>query len=518
MRARLFHRVRALTPLAAAALLFAASCANGTYVTLTLQATNTSLDGVARIDLDLQLAGKSASAQLGKSGGAISFPTTTVLDIASGEGELDITANALDGGGHIIAQTTGKATVTRGKTTTATLDFGTGGVVGGGGDMASGPCGVCDPAATCADDGMGGVTCTCPAGYMGDGHSCTDIDECATGAATCDANATCSNTPGSYDCSCNAGYAGDGRTCAQIWVHIADDPNVDLLNVGHAIGFGDRIFYGNENSNSLQIWHYVDVTMSTAVASTIMPPVTGQNDFCWCGNCGGYSKMVALQSSPQRFYYWCTSLEYFDAMNNAWTQASAGLPSANQRESAGVAAVGAKVYQVGGRNSSNVMVATTQTLDFTANATTPAIGTGPAYPMTIENSLTASIGNVIYNFGGDTTVGSQTQTTRKGYKLDTTGMTWVAVADMPFDTNFYPPYSAVFRNKIWAFDRNGQLHSYDPAADKWDATPPVPAPAGYGTQGRGWIPVTAGATPALYIVNYANSGGMAKISIFKYGL
>lgn len=46
-----------------------------------------------------------------------------------------------------------------------------------------------------------------------DGVTCPDIDECATGTASCDSNATCANTPGAYTCTCEAGYTGDGYTC-----------------------------------------------------------------------------------------------------------------------------------------------------------------------------------------------------------------------------------------------------------------------------------------------------------------
>ena len=40
-----------------------------------------------------------------------------------------------------------------------------------------------------------------------------DLDECTTGSDSCDVNSVCQNTVGSYTCSCNAGYTGDGKPC-----------------------------------------------------------------------------------------------------------------------------------------------------------------------------------------------------------------------------------------------------------------------------------------------------------------
>ena len=40
-----------------------------------------------------------------------------------------------------------------------------------------------------------------------------DINECMTGSDNCHTNAQCTDTEGSFTCSCNAGYTGDGVTC-----------------------------------------------------------------------------------------------------------------------------------------------------------------------------------------------------------------------------------------------------------------------------------------------------------------
>lgn len=62
----------------------------------------------------------------------------------------------------------------------------------------------CDPHATCANDVVGSYSCYCRSGYIdevGDGRTCTDIDECETGDyAECPDDKICFNTPGSYAC------------------------------------------------------------------------------------------------------------------------------------------------------------------------------------------------------------------------------------------------------------------------------------------------------------------------------
>ena len=124
----------------------------------------------------------------------------------------------------------------------------------------------CHPNATCTNT-LGSVVCACKTGYAGDGMTCnggcniaytvcrfkqvrvvnssgkcwpglevkvcchnrhqhslsgmsnkwctlppTDVNECVA-ESTCDPNASCTNTFGSFTCGCNTGYRGDGTTC-----------------------------------------------------------------------------------------------------------------------------------------------------------------------------------------------------------------------------------------------------------------------------------------------------------------
>ncbi|HRI07888.1 MAG TPA: calcium-binding EGF-like domain-containing protein [Nannocystaceae bacterium] len=74
------------------------------------------------------------------------------------------------------------------------------------------PCLACDANSDCSADG----DCTCKDGFSGDGKSCADVDECESGQNSCDADATCTNEPGSYTCKCNDGYKGNGMSCKDI--------------------------------------------------------------------------------------------------------------------------------------------------------------------------------------------------------------------------------------------------------------------------------------------------------------
>ncbi len=85
----------------------------------------------------------------------------------------------------------------------------------------------CDADATCSNED-GDFTCECNSGYTGDGVTCNDVDECTDGTDNCDVNATCTNVSGGFTCECNQGYTGDGVTCGiyetgLTWISITGD-------------------------------------------------------------------------------------------------------------------------------------------------------------------------------------------------------------------------------------------------------------------------------------------------------
>ncbi|CAJ1066922.1 mucin-like protein [Xyrichtys novacula] len=86
-------------------------------------------------------------------------------------------------------------------------------------DACEEPSPLCDPA--CHNRGLchqspAGYQCACDLGYIGDGITCSDIDECQR-ENICPENETeCVNIPGSFSCVCKKGYALNGTKCFDV--------------------------------------------------------------------------------------------------------------------------------------------------------------------------------------------------------------------------------------------------------------------------------------------------------------
>ena len=65
----------------------------------------------------------------------------------------------------------------------------------------------------------GSFQCSCIPGYTGDGvTSCRNTDECSEQLDSCDVNANCVDTFGSYVCLCRAGFKSYGPVVGEICV------------------------------------------------------------------------------------------------------------------------------------------------------------------------------------------------------------------------------------------------------------------------------------------------------------
>lgn len=72
---------------------------------------------------------------------------------------------------------------------------------------------VCAP----SEVNVGTFACLCATGFeqIREGSRCSDADECdpVNPSHDCDANGYCTNIPGSFICECNPGFVGGGREC-----------------------------------------------------------------------------------------------------------------------------------------------------------------------------------------------------------------------------------------------------------------------------------------------------------------
>ncbi|KAM9727935.1 uncharacterized protein ACNS7B_018224 isoform 2-T2 [Menidia menidia] len=78
---------------------------------------------------------------------------------------------------------------------------------------------LCDP--PCHSRGLchhsaAGYQCVCDLGYVGDGLTCSDVDECQMENACPENDTACVNVPGSFSCVCKQGFTLNGTHCVDV--------------------------------------------------------------------------------------------------------------------------------------------------------------------------------------------------------------------------------------------------------------------------------------------------------------
>ncbi|XP_075795497.1 stabilin-1 isoform X2 [Pelodiscus sinensis] len=117
------------------------------------------------------------------------------------------------------------------------------------------PCAVdnggCSIHATCTKVSAGESTCTCNEGYAGDGSLCLEIDGCLEHNGGCHRNAECTKTgPNQVACNCLPGYSGDGvKLCVPI--------NLCRENYGGCSPFGKCEYTGPGTRNCSCTWDHI---------------------------------------------------------------------------------------------------------------------------------------------------------------------------------------------------------------------------------------------------------------------
>ncbi|XP_028932813.1 nephronectin isoform X2 [Ornithorhynchus anatinus] len=85
---------------------------------------------------------------------------------------------------------------------------------------------------------FGSYICKCHKGfdlmYIGGKYQCHDIDECSIGQHQCGGFARCYNTHGSYRCKCKEGYQWDGMNCLYIPKVMIDPSRPDHTSKGNS--------------------------------------------------------------------------------------------------------------------------------------------------------------------------------------------------------------------------------------------------------------------------------------------
>uniref|UniRef100_A0A0N5B336 Kunitz/Bovine pancreatic trypsin inhibitor domain protein n=1 Tax=Strongyloides papillosus TaxID=174720 RepID=A0A0N5B336_STREA len=167
-------------------------------------------------------------------------------------------------------------------------------------------CSKCSEFATCSQ----GV-CQCNKGYQGDGFICKDVNECYGTPYPCDRNAECRNVNGSFICECTKGFAGNGYYCTQ-----DRRACLDKFNEGYTKQCGNENwrenYYYDHNSKRCTLFWYdgcketsrnIFNDLGTCEEMCEESHVLARSQICWDKFDTNYRNQCLSGKWQQRYYF-----------------------------------------------------------------------------------------------------------------------------------------------------------------------------------------------------------------------
>ena len=119
-----------------------------------------------------------------------------------------------------------------------------------------------------------------------------DVNECSTNNGGCSADASCTNSVGSFTCTCQSGYTGDGFTCigksynviltrisqekpqrcTVLWSMVKIENGNKILICQTFLFPIRRLSYVDESSFSYRFWHFHDSEVNKYEAGSSTKP------------------------------------------------------------------------------------------------------------------------------------------------------------------------------------------------------------------------------------------------------
>ncbi|KAL4641211.1 mucin-like protein [Arapaima gigas] len=106
-------------------------------------------------------------------------------------------------------------------------------------------------------------TCSCKPGFTGDGHNCTDIDECMDPSACPNAKFECVNTPGSVHCSCRYKSIKESDGCGTLSSFLLLPQLHQILSMGFQNKFYNASATGTGQGGQTSTEYRINVSSDT---------------------------------------------------------------------------------------------------------------------------------------------------------------------------------------------------------------------------------------------------------------